>query len=105
VYILDTGLRTTHYEFRGRVGAGASAVGSSVEDDQGHGTHVSGTADGSGASLTWHTESGYFIFLYCARLAGPWVCMHTNPDAVHHMLTCNMTTTVNPESANSVGTM
>lgn len=47
VYILDTGLRTTHYDFTGRVGAGASAVGTSVADDQGHGTHVSGTAAGS----------------------------------------------------------
>jgi hypothetical protein len=42
VYILDTGIRTTHDDFRGRMGDGASAVGDSMEDDNGHGTHVAG---------------------------------------------------------------
>lgn len=42
VYVLDTGVRASHYDFRGRVGDGASAVGSSFADDNGHGTHVSG---------------------------------------------------------------
>lgn len=47
VYVLDTGVRATHSDFKGRVGAGASAVGSSVADDQGHGTHVSGIVLGT----------------------------------------------------------
>lgn len=42
VYVLDTGVRASHYDFKGRVSDGASAVGSSVADDHGHGTHVSG---------------------------------------------------------------
>lgn len=42
VYILDTGVRSTHDDFRGRLGDGASAVGDSMEDDNGHGTHVAG---------------------------------------------------------------
>lgn len=44
VYVLDTGIRSTHYAFSGRVGAGTSMLGSSWEDDHGHGTHVSGGA-------------------------------------------------------------
>lgn len=48
VYTLDTGVRTSHYDFRGRVGVGASAVGTgSTADDNGHGTHVAGTAVGA----------------------------------------------------------
>eukprot|EP00878_Enallax_costatus_P028167 GHUV01030386.1.p1 GENE.GHUV01030386.1~~GHUV01030386.1.p1 ORF type:complete len:331 (+),score=108.13 GHUV01030386.1:1130-2122(+) len=47
IYILDTGCHTTHYDFRGRVGDGASAVGGGIDDDNGHGTHVAGTALGS----------------------------------------------------------
>ncbi len=60
VYVLDTGLRTTHQEFTGRVLPGRNFVSSggflfgggsvdpnNVEDCNGHGTHVSGTAVGS----------------------------------------------------------
>lgn len=49
VYVIDTGLRTTHAEFAGRVGAGATAIldGRGVDDCNGHGTHVAGTIGGS----------------------------------------------------------
>ena len=49
VYIIDTGIRTTHTEFGGRaVGAfGAVNDGNGTNDCNGHGTHVSGTAGGS----------------------------------------------------------
>ena len=49
VYVIDTGLRTSHGEFAGRVGTGANFVDddAGAEDCQGHGTHVSGTAAGS----------------------------------------------------------
>ncbi len=49
VYVIDTGIRTTHAEFIGRVGNGYTAVndGRGVEDCNGHGTHVAGTIGGT----------------------------------------------------------
>ncbi len=49
VYIVDTGIRTTHVEFGGRAGGGYTAVadGRGVQDCHGHGTHVAGTVGGS----------------------------------------------------------
>ncbi|KAM0551291.1 hypothetical protein ACHAPJ_008394 [Fusarium lateritium] len=47
VYVLDTGIRTTHAEFGGRAVWGANFVsGSPNKDENGHGTHVSGTIGG-----------------------------------------------------------
>lgn len=48
-YIVDTGMRTAHTEFSGRVGTGYTAVtdGNGVEDCNGHGTHVAGTVGGT----------------------------------------------------------
>jgi len=50
VYVVDTGLNTAHRSFSGRVQTGFSAVndGRGVEDCNGHGTHVAGTAIGGG---------------------------------------------------------
>jgi subtilisin family serine protease len=48
-YVIDTGIRATHEEFKGRIGEGFSAI----DDDQGsndchgHGTHVSATVAGT----------------------------------------------------------
>ena len=57
IFILDTGVRTTHNEFGGRAASGADvSSGSLVEcngnaacaaDNQGHGTHCAGTAGGT----------------------------------------------------------
>lgn len=49
VYIIDTGIRTTHVEFGGRaIAAYTSVKGSkSAEDCNGHGTHVAGTVGGN----------------------------------------------------------
>ncbi len=48
-YILDTGIRLTHSQFTGRIGAGYDAVtaGGTAADCHGHGTHVAGTVGGA----------------------------------------------------------
>lgn len=60
IYVIDTGIRTTHNEFTGRIGTSQNFVSSggflfgggsvdpgNYEDCQGHGTHVAGTAGGT----------------------------------------------------------
>jgi subtilisin family serine protease len=48
VYVLDTGIDSSHPEFTGRLGEGFSSYASGGwEDDDGHGTHVAGTIGGT----------------------------------------------------------
>jgi len=46
IYVIDTGVRTSHAVFTGRASQGFTATGSAVDGD-GHGTHVAGTAGGA----------------------------------------------------------
>lgn len=47
-YIIDTGIRSTHEQFEGRVAEGFTSItdGNGSEDCMGHGTHVAGTVGG-----------------------------------------------------------
>ena len=47
VYIIDTGIRTSHTQFGGRASNVFDAFGGSGQDCHGHGTHVAGTVGGS----------------------------------------------------------
>jgi subtilisin family serine protease len=47
VYVLDTGIRITHTEFGGRAAYGVNYADSVDTDQNGHGTHCSGTVGGT----------------------------------------------------------
>ncbi|KAK2590218.1 hypothetical protein QQS21_012106 [Conoideocrella luteorostrata] len=47
VYVVDTGVRTSHVEFQGRATFGKSFVEGAQTDDNGHGSHVAGTIAGA----------------------------------------------------------
>lgn len=47
VYVVDTGVLTSHTQFTGRLRTGFDALGGDTNDCHGHGTHVAGTAAGA----------------------------------------------------------
>lgn len=47
VYVIDTGIRTSHTQFGGRASNVFDAFGGNGQDCNGHGTHVAGTVGGS----------------------------------------------------------
>lgn len=62
-YIIDTGIRSSHNDFGGRVqNTCFDAFGDNCEDGNGHGTHVAGTVGGS----TWGIAKG--VKLYAVRV-------------------------------------
>ncbi|HEU4688735.1 MAG TPA: S8 family serine peptidase, partial [Vicinamibacterales bacterium] len=67
VYIIDTGIRSTHTDLVGRVSAvGFTAIadGNGTNDCNGHGTHVAGTVGGT----TWGVAKG--VTLHAVRVLG-----------------------------------
>jgi subtilisin family serine protease len=95
VYIIDTGIRTTHVEFGGRaVGAYSSVKGKASTDDcNGHGTHVAGTVGGSSYGIAKGVKLYAVRVLDCdgsgsfsAVIAGiDWVTAHRQLPAVANM--------------------
>ena len=62
-YVIDTGIRSSHNDFGGRVQSACyDAFGDNCEDGNGHGTHVAGTVGGS----TWGVAKG--VKLYAVRV-------------------------------------
>ncbi|XP_070535702.1 aqualysin-1-like isoform X2 [Ptychodera flava] len=52
VFVVDSGIRYSHVEFGGRASPFFDFEGGNGGDCNGHGTHVAGTAGGSGAALS-----------------------------------------------------
>lgn len=57
-YVIDTGIRSTHADFGGRVAAGYTAIGdgNGTQDCNGHGTHVAGTLGGATYGVAKHAQ-------------------------------------------------
>jgi subtilisin family serine protease len=51
IYVIDTGIRTTHVEFGGRAVWGTNTIDNLRTDDNGHGTHCAGTAAGNSCGI------------------------------------------------------
>lgn len=58
VYVIDTGIRSSHNQLAGRVAGGRSFIGGSAEDCDGHGTHVAGTV----AATTYGVAKGADVY-------------------------------------------
>jgi subtilisin family serine protease len=95
VYVIDTGLRATHEQFKGRVGGGFTAIsdGQGSGDCNGHGTHVAGTIGGTTTGVAKAVTLHPVRVLDCsgagtisAAIAGvDWVTAHRVRPAVANM--------------------
>ena len=65
-YVLDTGIRSSHVEFQGRIAPGFSPLeGGGTWDCSGHGTHVAGTLAGTRYGLAKSATIVPVRVLYC----------------------------------------
>jgi subtilisin family serine protease len=118
VYVLDTGIRTTHNEFDGLIAnrakagtLGFDAFGGNGQDCHGHGTHVSGTIAG------WNYGVAKKAKVYAVRVLdctgnGPWSGViagidwvtnkHVKPAVANMSLGGGFVAAVNAALANSV---
>jgi subtilisin family serine protease len=119
VYVLDTGVRKTHLEFKGRAyyipnGANGDFVGDahgSAEDCHGHGTHVAGTIGGE----TYGVAKAVYIYagrvVNCAgggnasmAIAGmDWITRNGKPGVVNMSLGYGDVQSVRDAAARMVG--
>ncbi|KAI1006610.1 hypothetical protein K3495_g1616 [Podosphaera aphanis] len=56
VYVVDTGIRTSHVEFGGRATMGANFVNDVNTDENGHGSHVAATIGGASFGVAKNTQ-------------------------------------------------
>jgi aqualysin 1 len=113
VYILDTGIRTTHVDFGGRAYGAYTAIndGNGTNDCNGHGTHVAGTV----GSTTYGVAKAVKLYSvrvldctaygsYSGIIAGiDWVTQHRVLPAVANMsLAGSNSSTVNTAVENSI---
>jgi subtilisin family serine protease len=93
-YVIDTGIRSTHIEFSGRIGDGYDAMDGGAPDDcNGHGTHVAGTIGGTTYGVAKQVTLHGVRVLGCdgkgdsaGVLAGiDWVTAHAFKPAVANM--------------------
>jgi hypothetical protein len=95
VYVIDTGIRTTHAEFGGRASGAFTAVddGNGTNDCNGHGTHVAGTVGGATYGVAKNVHLLAVRVLDCngsGTVSGAvsgvdWVTSHHAPPAVANM--------------------
>ena len=95
VYVLDTGIRTTHKEFGGRATSGWDFVDkdANADDCKGHGTHVAGTIGGATYGVAKDVKLVSVRVLDCQGhgsysgiIAGiDWVTKHATKPAVANM--------------------
>ncbi|MFJ4760304.1 S8 family peptidase [Kocuria marina] len=94
-YVIDTGVRATHSQFRGRVSPGVTAIddGYGSGDCNGHGTHVAGTVGGSTYGVAKSTNIMPVRVLGCDGIGSTagivagmdWVSSNVNGPAVANM--------------------
>src|SRR6185436_6072602 len=106
VYIIDSGIRTTHVEFGGRASGAFTAIndGKGTNDCNGHGTHVAGTVGGATYGVAKSATLYAVRVLDCANtgtvsglIAGiDWVTQNRRLPAVANLsLTTAKSSTVN----------
>ncbi len=95
VYIIDTGIRTSHQDFGGRAHIGADFVGDGQNgnDCHGHGTHVAGTAGGTTFGVAKNVQLFAVRVLDCfgsgsasqAMSGVDWITGNDSPPSVANM--------------------
>jgi subtilisin family serine protease len=114
IYVIDTGIRTTHNDFGGRASSGFDAVdGGAADDCHGHGTHVAGTAGGTSFGVAKRANLVAVRVLNCGGsgttaqvVAGVnWVTNNAVRPAVANMSLGSIgnSTAINNAVANSIG--